>query len=182
MNNIVILVISMIILLIVFIIILITISKNKINEVRESINIANDDINSSLKQKYALYKEMIANIKENLSIKEDAFNDFLEFKRGECTKSEIIEMLEKATYEINNYVDNYDELLKNKDFMNLKKKLYFVEINLESIVEYYNNKRVLYEELKHHGPTSIASKLFEFENFGEIQLDKKEISRLINLN
>ncbi|MBQ8891853.1 MAG: LemA family protein [Bacilli bacterium] len=182
MNNIVILIVSMIILLIIFIVTLVIISKNKINEIYESINIANDDINSSLKQKYALYKEIINYIKDNLSIKEDAFENFLEFKRGECTKSEIIQMLDKTTYEINEYVDNYDELLKNKEFKSLKKKLYYVQINLESVVEYYNNKLVLYEDLKTHGPTSIASKLFDFEDFGNIEIDKKEISRLINLN
>ena len=182
MNNIIILVISIIVLIIVFITILIVISKNKINNVLGSINVANDDINSSLKQKYALYKEMINYIKENLSIKEDAFSSFIDFKRGECTKDEIIQMLDKATFEINDYVDNYDELLKDKDFRNLKRKLYYVEINLESVVEYYNNKLNLYNELKTHGPTTIACKLFEFDDFKPINIDKKEISRLINLN
>ena len=182
MNNIVILAISMSILLIFFFVILIIISKNKINEILESINIAGDDINSSLKQKYVIYKEMINYIKDKLSIKEDQFLNFLDFKRGECTKEEIINILEKTTYEINDYVDNHDELVKSKEFKNLKRKLYFVEINLEAIVEYYNNKLTTYEDLKNHGPTCIATKLFDFETFKEIEIDKQEISRLINLN
>lgn len=182
MNNILILIISIAILLVIFLVILTIISKNKINEVLETINVANDDINNCLKQKYAVYKEIIKYIKDNLSIKEDAFENFNNFKRGECTKSEIINMLDKTTFEINDYVDSYDELLKQKDFMDLKRKLYNVQINLESVIEYYNKKLIIYDDLKSHGPTSIASKLFDFDEFKEISIDKKEISRLINLN
>ena len=182
MNNMLILAISVFVLLVLFVIILTIISKNKINEILEAINISNDDISLSLKQKYAVYKEIINYIKDNLSIREDAFQSFLEFKRGEYTKKEIINILDKTVYEINDYVSNYDSLLKQKEFKDLKKKLYDVEINLEAVVEYYNNKLVIYNELKTHGPTSFASKLFDFEEFDEITIDKKEISRLINLN
>ena len=177
-----ILIISFIVLLILFLIFFIIISKNKINDTLTSIEIANDDINNSLKQKYAIYKEIIKFIKDNLSIKEDAFNDFLEFNKTECQKGDLIKILDDTTYEINNYVDNYNDLLKNKDFLNLKRKLYHIEMNLEALVEYYNSKLLIYNELKSKPPTSIATKLFEFEEFKETIIDKKEISRLINLS
>ena len=182
MNNIVILIISFVVLLILFLITLIIISKNKINEILTSIETANDDINNSLKQKYALYKEMITFIKDNLSIKEDAFNKFINFNRIECTKGDLINILDKTTYEINDYIDNYDDLLKNKDFLPLKIKLYNIEINLEAMIDYYNSKLIIYNDLKNHAPTSIASKLFDFPDYKETTIDKKEISRLINLN
>ena len=54
-------------------------------------------------------------------------------------KSENIKLLDKTTYEINEYVDNYDELLKNQEFLKLKRELYDIEINLEATSEYYNN-------------------------------------------
>ena len=182
MNNIAILIISIIVLLIIFLITVIIISKNKINESLNSIEIANEDINNSLKQKYALYKEMIKFIKDNLSIKEDAFDNFNNFNREECTKSNLLNLLDDTTREINNYVDNYDDLIKNKDFLNLKRKLYHVEMNLEAVIEYYNNKLNIYNDLRSHGPTSIASKLFDFPDYNETIMDKNEISRLINLN
>ena len=182
MNNIVILIISIVVLIIIFIVVSIIISKNKINESLNTILVANDDINNSLKQKFAIYKEMIQYIKDNISITDDAFNDFTSFNRRECTKSDLIKILDKTTYEINEYVDKYNELLKNKDFLDLKKKLYHIELNLEAIVEYYNNKLAIYNDLKKHGPTSIATKIFEFEEFNETTIDKNEISRLINLN
>ena len=161
---------------------MIIISKNKINESLTAIEIANEDINTSLKEKYAIYKEIINFIKDNLSIKEDAFSNFINFNRNECSRKDLITFLDKTTYEINDYVDNYSDLLKNKDFLNLKKKLYNIEINLEAIIGYYNNKLIIYNDLKNHAPTSIASKLFDFPEYQETQLDKKEISRLINLN
>ena len=182
MNNIVILIISLIVLLIIFLIIMITISKNKINEVLTTIEATNDDINNSLKQKYAIYKEIITFIKNNLSIKEDAFDNFISFDRKECAKNDLINILDKTTYEINDYVDNYDDLSKNKDFLSLKKKLYNIEINLEAIIELYNNKLITYNDLKNHAPTNIASKLFDFPDYKETTMNKKEISRLINLN
>ena len=182
MNNIVILIISIVVLMVIFLVTFIIISKNKINESLNTILIANDDINNSLKQKYAIYKEIVEFIKDNLSITEDAFLDFLSFNRRECTKSDLINILDKTTFEINDYAEKYNELLKNKDFYELKRKLYHVELNLEAVVEYFNNKLVVYNDLKDHGPTSIASKLFEFEDFKETIIDKEEISRLINLN
>lgn len=182
MNNIVILIISFVVLLIIFLITMIIISKNKINDSLSAVEISNDNINNYLKQKYALYKEIINFIKDNLSIKEDAFNNFINFDRKECNKGDLINVLDKTTYEINNYIDNYNDLLKNKDFISLKRKLYSVEINLEALIEYYNNKLVIYNDLKNHAPTSIASKLFDFPEYVETNIDKKEISRLINLN
>jgi len=182
MNNIVILIISIVVLIIIFIITLIIISKNKINESLNAILIANDDINNSLKQKFAIYKEIIQFIKDNINISEDAFSNFTSFNRRECTKSDLINILDKTTYEINDYILKYDELLKTKDFLNLKRKLYHIELNLEAVVDYYNSKLVIYNDLKEHGPTSIASKVFEFENFNETNIDKNEISRLINFN
>ncbi|MBR3660437.1 MAG: LemA family protein [Bacilli bacterium] len=182
MNNIGILIISIIVLIIIFLVVLIIISKNKINESLNTLLIANDDINNSLKQKYAIYKEMIQYIKDNISINDDTFNDFESFNRRECTKSDLINILDETTHELNKYVEKYTELLKNKDFLNLKRKLYHVELNLEAVVEYYNNKLVIYNDLKNHLPTSIATKIFEFENFNETIINKNEISSLINLN
>ena len=182
MNNIVILLISFVVLVIIFVIVLILISKNKINESLTALEIANDDINNSLKQKYSVYKEITSFIKDNLSIKEDAFNNFTNFSRSECAKSDLISILDKTTYEINDYISNYDQLLKNKDFLNLKRKLYRIEINLEAVIEYYNTKLNTYNELKTHAPTSIASKLFDFPEYTKTNIDTKEISRLINLN
>lgn len=182
MNNLVILIISIVILIIIFLIILITISKKKINASLIPVEISNDNINNSLKQKYALYKEIINFMKDNLSIKEEAFQEFLNFNKGECTREELINIIDKTTFEINDYVDNYDNLLKNKDFLILKRKLYNVEMFLEAMIDYYNNKLIIYNNLKVKAPTRIACKLFEFEDFDEAKIDKKEISRLINLN
>ena len=182
MNNIIILIISIVVLLLIFMITLLFISKNKITNSLTSIEIANDDINNSLKQKYVLYKEIVNFIKDNLSIKDEAFNEFLTFNLKNCPRNELIEMLDKTTYEINEYVDNYDELLKNKEFLNLKRKLYHVEMNLEATIDYYNSKLITYNDLKENGPTSFASKIYNFEEYNEAVMDKKEISRLINLN
>ena len=182
MNNILILIVSIVVLLIIFLITLIIISKGKIQESLLSVEIANDDINNSLKQKYKLYKEIITFIKDNLSIKENAFNKFLQYDTKDCSKEELIKLLNNTTFEINEYVDNYDELLKNKEFLELKRKLYHTEMNLEAMVDYYNNKLNTYNYLKHHFPTSIATKLFQFDEFEETEIDKKEISRLVNLN
>jgi len=182
MNNILILIISFVVLLVVFIITLIIISKSQINECITSIEIANDDINNSLRQKYAIYREIITYIKDNLSIKEEAFQAFLEFDRKECSRNDLINILDKTTFEINEYVDNYDELLKQKAFLDLKRKLYHVEMNLEAMIDYYNNKITFYNDLKEKGPTSITSKLFYFEEYEKNSIDKKEISRLVNLN
>ena len=182
MNNILILIVSIVVLLIIFLIVLITISKSKIQNSLLSVEIANEDIINSLKQKYKIYKEIVNFIKDNLSIKEDAFNKFNEFNTKECSKEELINLLDNTTFEINEYVDNYDELLKNKQFLELKRKLYHIEMNLESMVDYYNNKLNIYNHLQHHLPTSIATKLFQFDEYEEINIDKKEISRLVNLN
>lgn len=182
MNNILILIISIIVLLIIFIVTLILISKNKIQEILSSIEISNDDINNSLKQKYKLFKEITNYLKDNLSIKEDAFENFLNFDSKECSRNDLIDILDKTTFEINEYVDNYDDLLKNKDFLTLKRKLYHVEMNLEATIDYYNNKLTNYNYLKEHVPTSIAGKIFSFDEYEEAKIDKEEISRLINLN
>ena len=182
MNNIVILVISVIILLIIFLVTLIMISKSKIQEVLTSVEISNDDINNSLKQKYKIYKEMTNYLKDNLSIKENAFQNFLEFNSKECSRTDLINILDKTTFEINDYVDNYDDLLKNQDFINIKRKLYHVEMNLEAAIEYYNNKLKVYNDLIEHSPTSIASKIFSFDEYENLEINKEEISRLINLN
>ena len=182
MNNILILIVLVVALLIIFLITLIVISKGKIQEVLLSVEIANDDIINSLKQKYKLFKEIINFIKDNLSIKEDAFNKFFEFDTKDCPKEKLINLLNETTFEINEYVDNYDELLKNKEFLELKRKLYHTEMNLEAMVDYYNSKINSYNHLKHHLPTSIATKLFQFDDYEKTEIDKKEISRLVNLN
>ena len=182
MNNILILIISIVVLLIIFLITLIIISKNKIQDELLCVEMANEDINNSLKQKYKLFKEIVEFIKNNLSIKEDAFNEFLSFNTKECDKDDLINVLDKTTFEINEYVDNYDDLLKNKDFLELKRKLYHTEMNLEAMIDYYNNKLVIYNKYKNHMPTSFATKFFQFDEYKEIMIDKKEISRLVNLN
>ena len=76
MKNIVILVISVVVLLIIFIIIVLIVGKNKIRSILTPLDISKKDINDYLKQKYKVYKEMIKYIKDNLSIKEEAFNEF----------------------------------------------------------------------------------------------------------
>lgn len=182
MNNILILIVSIIVLLILFLVVLITISKSKIQKSLLSIEIANEDIINSLKQKYKIYKEIVNFIKDNLSIREDAFKNFINFDTKECSKEDLIKLLDSTTFEINEYVDNYDELLKNKEFLELKRKLYHTEMNLESMVDYYNSKLNIYSHLQNHLPTSVATKFFQFEEYKEINIDKKEISRLVNLN
>lgn len=182
MNNVLILIVLVVALLIIFLITLIIISKSKIQDSLLSVEIANEDIINSLKQKYKLFKEIIIFIKDNLSIKEDAFHNFLEFDTKDCSKEKLIKLLNKTTFEINEYVDNYDELLKNKSFLEIKRKLYHIEMNLEAMVDYYNNKLKSYNHLKHHLPTSLATKLFQFDDYEEVEIDKKEISRLVNLN
>ena len=143
---------------------------------------AKKDINDYLKQKYKVYKEMIKYIKDNLSIREEAFNDFLSFDTRECLQSDQIDMLDKTTYELNEYVDNYDELLKSSDFLLLKRKLYNIQINLEATIDYYNNKISIYNTLKDKGPTNFSTKFFTFDEYNTIKNEKEEISRLINLN
>lgn len=182
MNKFIILGISIFVLLIIFLIIIVVISKNKIKEAMIPLDIAKEKINDYLRKKYKLYKEITKFIKDNLSIKEDAFNNFLSFNAKECTQEELLSLLDKTTDEINEYVDNYDELLKNQDFLKLKKELYDLEINLEATSEYYNNKITIYNSLKDSAPTSICTKFFEFEDYQKVEFDKKEIARLINLN
>jgi len=182
MNNILILGISILILIIFFLIIILMIGKSKIQEIIVPLDISKQQINDYLRQKYKLFKEMTKFIKDNLSIKEEAFKEFLDFNSKECSQIDLINLLNKTTYELNEYVDNYDELLKNKDFLDLKKKLYDIEIKLEACIDFYNNKIILYNDLKTNGPTSFSTKFFEFDEFDSIEQDKKEISRLINLN
>ena len=182
MNNIIVLIILIVILIIIFAITFILLSKNQIEETLNSIEIANDDINSLLKQKFSLYKEIVTYIKDNISIKETAFEEFLEYNKREYTKNDLIEILDKTTIEINEYVDNYNDLLKQKDFIELKRKLYSIEINLEAAIDYYNEKNIIYNKQRNSGITGIASKLFSFIDYENVSIDKKEISRLINLN
>ena len=181
MNNLIILLISVIILIIIFIAIFLTIGKHKINELLIPLDISKEQINNYLKQKYKVYKEIITFIKDNLSIKEDAFQKFLSFDSKECLQSDLINILDETTYEINEYVDNYDDLLKNKEFLDLKRKLYNIQVNLEATIDYYNNKIIVYNNLKVKKPTSFATKFFIFDEYYNIK-NEKEISRLINLN
>ncbi len=182
MNNIIILGIAILILLIVFIVIVLIMGKNKIRSILIPLDISKQDINEYLKQKYRVYKDMVKLIKDNLSIKEDAFQDFLKFDAKECMQSNLIDILDKTTVEINEYVDNYEELLKNTDFMDLKRKLYNIQVNLEATIDYYNNKLITYNTLKDNGPTNFATKFFTFDDYSKIKNEKEEISRLINLN
>lgn len=182
MNNISILAICILILIILFFFIILVVGKNKIKEIIVPLDTSKQQINELLKQKYKLYKEIIHYIKDNLSIHENAFQEFIEFDSRECKQSDLINLLDKTTYEINEYVDNYDELLKDKNFLDLKKELYNIQVNLEATIDFYNNKIILYNNLKNNGPTSFASKIFDFDEFNNITNEKKEIARLINLN
>ena len=182
MNNIIILGIAILVLLIVFMVIVLIIGKNKIRNILIPLDTSKQDINDYLKQKYKVYKDMVKLIKNTLSIKEDAFQDFLNFDTKECLQSNLIDILDKTTIEINEYVDNYDELLKNNEFMELKRKLYNIQINLEATIDYYNNKLLTYNTLKDSGPTNFATKFFTFDDYSKIKNEKEEISRLINLN
>ena len=101
MNKILVLGIAILVLTIIFFIIILIISKNKINQSIIPIDMSKDKINNYLKQKYKLYKQITNFIKNNLSIKEDAFQEFLEFNSKECTQSDLIKLLDKTTYEIN---------------------------------------------------------------------------------
>lgn len=182
MNNILILGICILILIVAFLIIILVIGKNKIKEIIVPLDTSKDEINELLKQKYKVYKKMIKHLKDNLSIKEEAFKTFTDFSSKECTQTDLIDLLDKTTYEINEYVDNYDELLKDKEFLDLKKELHQIQIKLEATVDFYNNKIILYNDLKSNGPTSFATKFFVFDEYNNISNEKKEISRLINLN
>jgi len=182
MNNTLIFAISVLSLIILFVVIILIIGRKKILEIIVPLDTSKQQINECLKQKYKLYKQIIKFIKTNLSIKEDAFDDFLRFNSKECTQVDLIRILDKTTYEINEYVDNYGELLKNQDFLNLKKELHDVQIALEATIDYYNNKIILYNNLKDTGPTSFSTKFFQFDEYNDIVNEKKEISRLINLN
>ena len=181
-KNIIILAISVAVLLIIFIIIVLIIGKNKIRSILTPLDMSKKDINDYLKQKYKVYKEMIKYIKDNLSIREEAFQNFLNFDTRECLQSDLIDMLDKTTYELNEYVDNYDELLKSSDFLLLKRKLYNIQINLEATIDYYNSKISVYNTLKDKGPTNFSTKFFTFDEYNTIKNEKEEISRLINLN
>ena len=101
MNKIVILGISIFVLIIIFLVISIIISKNKIKESMIPLDMSKEKINNYLRQKYKLYKEITKFIKDNLSIKEDAFKKFLDFNAKECTYEELIDLLDSTTYEIN---------------------------------------------------------------------------------
>lgn len=182
MNNILILCISIIILTVLFLMIIIIIGKNKINEIVVPLELSNDKINELLKQKYKVYKEMIKLIKSNLSIKEDSFLDFSKFNEKECTQEDLIDLLDKTTIELDNYVNNYNEILKNNEFLELKYKLFDIQVSLEGILKYYNNKINLYNKLKTNGPTSFASKFFVFDKYDIIENDNKDIDRFISLN
>ena len=182
MNNLLILGICILILIIIFLVIMLVIGKNKIKEIIVPLDTSKQEINELLVQKYKVFKEMIKFIKENLSIKETAFLEFLEFNSKECTQSDLIEILDKTTHELDTYTTNYDEILKNIDFIKLKQKLYNIQVNLEATIDYYNNKINLYNNLKTSGPTSFATKFFEFDEYNTISNEKKEISRIINLN
>ena len=182
MNNLLILGISILILIILFLVIILLIGKNKIKEIIVPLDTSKQEINELLKQKYKVYKEMIKFIKDNLSIKEEAFQGFLTFDSRECTQSDLINILNKTTKELNNYINDYDELSKNIEFITLQRKLYNIQVNLEATIDYYNNKINLYDNLKTNGPTSFSTKFFEFNEYNSIDNEKKEISRLINLN
>ena len=182
MNNLVILAIFIGFLLLFFLILLFFVSKSKISESIIPIENSKQLISDSLRQKWKIYKQMIDYIKTNLSIKEDAFQNFLDFMVKECKQEDLIKLLDETTFEINKYVDNYEELNKAKDFVKLKRSLYHIQMELEAMIEYYNNKIDYYNDLKDNGPTKIATKIYEFENFDKLKLDKKEISRLTDLN
>lgn len=182
MDNILILLFCILVLIILFFMIILLVGKNKINEIIVPLDTSKEQINEFLIHKYKLYKEMIKFIKNNLSIKDDAFHEFLEFNSRECLQSDLINILDKTTHELNEYVGKYDELLKNKDFLDLKKQLYNIQVKLEATIDYYNNKIILYNDLKANGPTSFSTKFFEFEEYNNISNEKKEISRLISLN
>lgn len=182
MNNLLILGICLLVLIIIFLIIIIIIGKSKIKSIIVPLELSYQQINELLKQKYLIFKEMINFIKENISIKEDAFKDFIDFNSKECTQSELIEILDKTTKELDIYISDYNESLKNKDFMELKNKLFNIQVNLEATTDYYNNKINLYNKLQSNGPTSFTTKFFEFEEYNTINYEKKEISRVINLN
>lgn len=182
MNNLLILGVCILVLIILFLVMILIIGKNKIKEIIVPLDTSKQEINALLVQKYKIFKEMIKLIKENLSIKETAFLEFLEFNSKECTQIDLIEILNKTTKELDNYASNYDELLKNMKFFELKLKLYNIQVNLEASIDYYNNKINLYNKLKNNGPTSFATKFFEFDEYNTIINEKKEISRLINLN
>ncbi len=182
MNNIVILGIAIGILFIIFLVIILIIGKNKIRNILIPLDMSKQDINDYLKEKYKIYKDMVHFIKDNLSIKDEAFKEFLAFDTKECLQSDLIDILDKTTYEINEYVDNYDELLKNNEFMELKRKLYSIQVNLEATIDYYNSKITVYNTLKDKGPTNFSTKFFTFDDYNTIKNEKEEISRLINLN
>lgn len=182
MNNTLIFAISILFLIILFIIIILIIGRKKILEIIVPLDTSKQQINEFLIQKYKLYKEIIKLIKTNLSIKEEAFDDFLRFNSKECTQTDLINILDETTKEINEYVNNYNELLKNEDFLDLKKKLHDIQIKLEATIDYYNNKIILYNNLKNSGPTSFSTKFFQFDEYTDVSNEKKEISRLISLN
>ncbi len=182
MNNNIILGISILFLIIVFIVIILMIGKQKIKNLLTPLEISRDEINNYLKQKYKIYKLMIKYIKDNLSIKEDAFKSFIEYDTKECHQNELLDLLQETTYELNEYVDNYDDLEKSEEFIDLKKQLYNIEVNLEATIDYFNNKLATYNKLKSVPPTSLGAKFYEFTEYEEIPNNKEEISRLITLN
>ena len=79
MNNLLILGICILILIILFLVIILVIGKNKIKEIIVPLDTSKQEINELLVQKYKVFKDMVKFIKENLSIKENAFLDFLNF-------------------------------------------------------------------------------------------------------
>lgn len=182
MNNMIILGICIVILIILFLIFIMIIGKNKINEIIVPLDTSNQEINELLKQKYKVFKKMITLIKDNISIKEDAFSKFIKFDSKECTQSDLIRILNDTSEELNDYISKYDEILKNKDFFDLKVNLFNIQTKLEASIEFYNTKLNLYNNLKTSGPTSFATKFFVFDEYNIIIDQKKEISRLINLN
>ena len=182
MSNILILIIGIGILFLLFLIIFFIIGKNKINEIIIPLDISKEQINEYLKDKYKLYKKIINFMKDNLNIKEDAFKEFLDFNANGCTQGDLIHILDKTTFEINDYLSNYDELLSNKDFLNLKNNLYYVQIDLEATIDYYHEKIKIYEDRKDSGPTGIVAKFFQFDDYDKIDTNRKEISKLIRLN
>ena len=182
MNNMIILLISILILIILFLVIVLIIGKRKIEELIIPLDISKQEINTYLKEKYKVYREIVEFLKSNLSIREEAFKNFLDFNAKECLQNDLINILDNTTDEINEYVDNYDDLLKNDDFLKLKKKLYNIQVNLEAVIDYYNGKINIYNNLKEKYPTSLATKFFVFEDYSKVKNEKKEISRLISLN
>lgn len=147
---------------------------NKFQEYIIRINEAENNIDSTLRNRFDLLNKSIDIIKANTDEKEDVLTKIVKMRSRKLSNFELDRELYDGINEFNRYKENYPNLKTSEVFTKIDISLNETEAEMFAFRKYYNSIITEYNKLVKSFPTNIIGFMFKFKS--KLYFDGKDMS------